>query len=302
MNRFRSIALALFALPLVTAALTVDADEPATQNAVAQDPTALDIVPLWEQGPPGFEGRKDEAEEAKEYWVKNVHQPSLTVVLPKPDIATGQAVVICPGGGHRLLVYEAEGLDAARYLAQRGIAAFVLKYRLAREENSPYDLKVHPREDALRALRLVRHRAAAWNVQPDRLGMIGFSAGGEVVAEVAYRDGAGDEQASDPIDRLDGRPNYQILIYPGPLGIPDAVPPDAPPALLICAADDGLLPVTQDLSNKYQSAKRPFETHILSGGGHGFNMGRRATLAAVKHWPERMIDWLADLQVPAADQ
>ncbi|HWB14712.1 MAG TPA: alpha/beta hydrolase, partial [Pirellulales bacterium] len=136
-------------------------------------------IPLWPNGPPGFESRKDEPERAESYWVKNIHQPSLTVYLPAADKATGTAVVVCPGGGHRELVYKAEGCEPAEYLSRLGVAAFVLKYRLAREPDSPYDLKQHPREDAQRALRLIRSRAAEWKIDPARVGMLGFSAGGE---------------------------------------------------------------------------------------------------------------------------
>ena len=97
-----------------------------------------EVVYLWSGGAPGFENRRDEPEQAKDWWVKNIHNPSLTVYLPPKEKANGSAVVICPGGGHRQLVFTAEGVDAAKYFNSIGVAAFVLKYRLFREENSPY--------------------------------------------------------------------------------------------------------------------------------------------------------------------
>ena len=255
-------------------------------------PTA---IPVWEKGAPGFESRRTEPEEAKDYWVKNVHNPSLTVFLPPKEKATGAGVVIAPGGGHRLLVFNAEGRDAALYLNSIGVAAFVLKYRLAREEGSPYKLDIHPREDAYRAMRLVRSRAADWGVDPNRVGMLGFSAGGEVVSMAAYGSGSGDASAADPVDRLNGRPNFQILVYPGPLGIPDQIPADSPPAFLLVANDDrGAARVIFNLLQKYREAGAPVEAHIFARGGHAFNMGQRSKLATLKSWPQRMADWLAD--------
>jgi acetyl esterase/lipase len=144
---------------------------------------------LWENGVPGFESRRSEPEQAKDYWVKNINNPSLQVVFPPAGKANGTAVVVCPGGGFRLLVYNAEGTEPAEYLAKLGITVFILKYRLPREEGSPYSLEKAPREDALRAMRQVRSRAKEYNIDPGKVGMLGFSAGGEVVAAVAYASG-----------------------------------------------------------------------------------------------------------------
>lgn len=147
------------------------------------------VVRLWENGAPGFESRKDEPEQAKDYWVKNIHNPSITVFLPPKVNATGTGVIVIPGGGHRELVYNAEGREPAEFLNKLGVAAFVLKYRLAREPGSPYDLKVHPAQDCYRAIRTVRSRSKEWGVDPGRIGVLGFSAGGEVAASVAYAPG-----------------------------------------------------------------------------------------------------------------
>jgi acetyl esterase/lipase len=252
-------------------------------------------IPLWPGGAPGFEDRRNEPERAQDYWVRNIHNPSITVFLPPKEKANGTAVLICPGGGHRELVFNAEGIEPARYLTNLGIAAFVLKYRLARETNSPYSLQKHPREDAQRAMRLIRSRAAEWNLDTRRIGVMGFSAGGEVVAMLVYSPSAGDPVAVDPVDRMDCRADFQIVIYPGPLGIPERIPPDAPPAFFVVAQDDTshVGPVLAQL-DKYRQAKRPIEVHLYARGGHGFNMGYRSKLASIRGWPQRMDDWLAD--------
>lgn len=261
-------------------------------------------IPLWAGGAPGFEQRRNEPTKAKDWWVKNIHNPSVTVYLPPKEKATGAAVVICPGGGHRELVFDAEGKDPAIYLNDLGVAAFVLKYRLAKEENSPYTME-NVQQDAYRAMRLVRSKAAEWNVDPHRIGMLGFSAGGEVVSLVAYSDGNGNPNAGDPIDRVNGRPDFQMLVYPGPGSVPEVVPVDAPPAFLLAANDDPCCssPVIK-LVQLYRAAGVPVELHLYAKGAHAFNMGYRSALHSIKAWPQRMAEWLNDsgiLKPPAVD-
>ena len=193
------------------------------------------------------------------------------------------------------MVFNAEGVDAAVYLNRLGIAAFVLKYRLARENLYQYVLEKHVRDDAYRAMRLVRSRASEWGVTPSRIGMLGFSAGGEVVALVAYASGDGDPEAKDPVDRINGKPDFQMLVYPGPLFIPDTVPADAPPAFILAANDDACCASPAiDLFLKYRTSKVPVELHIYAQGSHAFNMGQRSSLQSIKTWPQRMADWLYD--------
>jgi len=253
------------------------------------------VVPLWPNGAPGFEKLKDVPEQAQDYWVKHINNPSLTVYLPPKEIATGAAVVIAPGGGHSLLVFGAEGTDPAVFLSKLGIAAFVLKYRLGREDGSPYKIDVHARQDGLRAMRLVRSRAAEWGIDPNRVGFLGFSAGGEVASMVSFGPAAGDPGAPDPIDQLNARPNFQLSIYPGPLGVPDTLPADSPPTFMVVANDDGgHSDVVISLISKLRAIKVPVEVHLYAQGGHGFNMGYRSKLQSVKGWPARMVEWLTD--------
>jgi acetyl esterase/lipase len=262
--------------------------------ATAAAQSAPQVIHLWENGAPGFESRKDIPEQAQDYWVRNVNDPSITVFLPPKEKATGAAVVIAPGGGFRELVFNAEGIQAAQFLNSIGVAAFALKYRLPGEPNSPYT-KENVRQDAYRAMRLVRSHAKEWNIDANRLGILGFSAGGEVASMIAYAPGAGDPSAPDPIDRQNGRPDFQMLVYPGG-GVPDTVPPDAPPAFLLVANDDqyGCDKVTLQLYEKLHAAGVPVEAIFLPQGKHAFNMGDRSKLVTVNTWPQRMADWMKD--------
>ncbi len=253
------------------------------------------VIPLWPNGAPGFENRRNEPEQAKDYWVRNIHNPSITVFPAPKEKANGAAVLIVPGGGHRELVFKAEGVEPAKFLNDLGVTAFVLKHRLPRETNSPYSLDKHPREDAQRAMRLIRTRTADWNLDTNRIGTMGFSAGGEVVAMLVYSPTAGDANAADPIDRVNCRTDFQISIYPGPVGIPDQIPADVPPAFFLVANDDRshVGPVISQLE-KYRQLRRPVEVHLYARGGHGFNMGNRSKLASIQGWPQRLADWMAD--------
>ena len=254
------------------------------------------VIHLWENGAPGFENRRDEPELAKDYWVRNINNPSLTVFAPPKEKANGAAVIIMPGGGFRELVFGSEGVEPAKYLNELGVTCFVLKYRLCRETNSPYSLKIHPQQDAQRAMRVIRSRATEWNLDTNRIGALGFSAGGEVEALLVYSPTEGNPDASDPIDRMNCRTDFQMVIYPGPLGTPtNAIPANAPPAFFVIANDDTshMKPVLAQLQ-QYEAAKRPVEVHIYAKGGHGFNMGKRSKLASIHDWPQRMADLMGD--------
>jgi len=260
--------------------------------AAAQRPQ---VIALWPSGAPGFESRRDLPERAKDYWVKDINNPSITVFAPPPGKANGCAVLVVPGGGFRELVFDAEGRQAAEFLNGLGVTAFALKYRLPRQEGSPYTL-ANVREDAYRALRLVRHRAGEFHVDPNRIGILGFSAGGVVVTMVAFDKGDGDPKAADPIDRTNGRPDFEMMVYPGKDLIPAVVPADTRPAFLIAANDDeyGCDAAALALFEKFREAKVSVEAHFIAQGKHAFNMGERSPFKAINHWPDRMADWLGD--------
>jgi acetyl esterase/lipase len=263
-------------------------------NSTAQDST---IISLWKNGAPGFESKKNIPEEAKEWWVRSIHNPSLVVYPAPANIATGVAVVICPGGGFRSLVFNAEGSDAAKYLNGLGITAFVLKYRLFRAD-SMYYTEENPKQDIFRAMRLVRSRAKEFNVDTSRIGVMGFSAGGEVAGWVSYHYQESHAVKPDAIDGLTARPSFQILIYPGPLAVPDAVSATAPPTFMLVSNNDECCsePVIK-LLQMHRAAKVPVEVHIYTEGAHGFNMGKRSEFTSLKKWPDRLTDWINDTKL-----
>ena len=262
--------------------------------AHAQQASSPQVIPLWEKGAPGFESRRNDPEQHQDWWFKNIHNPSLTVYQPIAGKANGTAVIVAAGGGHRELVFNPEGVEPAQYLASLGITAFALKYRLFREPGSKYTID-NTAEDIRRAMRTVRARAPEWNLDPQRIGVMGWSAGGEVAALVAYPPVEGDAKSKDPIERVSARPNFEILVYPGPLGIPDRIPADAPPLFLVGASDDEYVAnVLFDLTRKYHDAGASIESHLYTQGKHAFNMGQRSQFVGIRHWPERLADWLQD--------
>ena len=283
----QAAALALFSI-------TTLATRAHGQTSSAPQSITPTVLPLWVNGAPGFEQRKDIPEQAASYWVKNVNNPSLTFFLPPKGKATGAAVILCPGGGFQELGFVPEGIQAAEYFNRIGIAAFALKYRLPREPGSVYNM-THPRQDGLRAMRVVRSHAAEWGIDPKRIGMVGFSAGGEVVSMTAFGGGLeGEANAADPIDRVNARPDFLVEIYPGGAGIPEALPPDPPPAFLLVANDDNHTDSVVRILRLYRAAKAPVEVHIFTKGQHAFNMGTRSKLTTIKNWPQRLVDWMGD--------
>jgi endo-1,4-beta-xylanase len=265
------------------------------------------VVPLWPTGAPGTPPGTTETEvyapatpERNYSQLSRIHNPSLTVYLPPKEIATGAAVIICPGGAHRFLAIDHEGYDIARWLNRNGVAGFVLKYRLAHTAGYPYTVDTSV-GDALRAIRLVRSRAAEWGIDPRRVGLMGFSAGGEVAALASARGEPPDPTASDPVDRMNSRPDFQVLVYPGgDLVRKLKVPPQAPPAFLTCAFDDNVAnTLLAQLYLKFREAGIPAELHIYAQGGHGYGM-RPGPLAEAT-WNERLKDWMADLKLLAKE-
>jgi len=254
------------------------------------------VVLLWPDGAPGSEGRSEPEKvrlsDGGERVVSSVHRPSLTVYLPEVQSATGAGIVVMPGGGHRELWTDHEGHRVAAWLRAHGVSAFVLKYRLAREEGSRYTVEEHALADARRALRTVKSRAAEWRVDPERLGVLGFSAGGELAALAAMRGEAGRPDAADPIERESSRPAFQVLVYPG--RSESILPtPQSPPAFLLCGADDRK-DISEGLASIYLRFKQagvPAELHVYSGVGHGFGV-RDRNAGPVAHWLDRVHEWL----------
>ena len=281
----------------------LDAAAPAAgvSASPAPEPTHPASILLWPEGAPGSEGKQNEKEavtyktwqEINYISVTNIHQPSITPYLPTQGMATGAAVIVAPGGGHTNLAIDTEGYNVAQWLAEHGVAAFVLKYRLAKAPGSTYQVEKESLADAQRAIRLVRSRATEWGVNPAAVGVMGFSAGGEIMALAAMRSDTGKTDAADPVEKQGCKPSFQALIYPGNTRAihPEA---DSPPAFLVSASDD--VAISDGVANVYllfHKAKVPAEMHVFASGAHGFGLGTYRPMPTVA-WPGLFIAWLGD--------
>jgi acetyl esterase/lipase len=259
--------------------------------------TQLPPVFLWPGGAPGSEGKTAEEKirisESGDHIVSSVHQPSITPYIPSKEIFDGAAVIVIPGGGHKELWMDHEGYRVAKWLSDHGTSAFILKYRLAREEGSTYSIEGNSLPDVQRAIRLIRSRASEWGIDPDRIGVIGFSAGGELAALAATRYDSGSTTSADPIERQSSKPAFQALLYPA---IPRDIKlsKDTPPAFLACGEKDRP-EISQGLPELYLALHRAgvsTELHIFAGAGHGFGI-RESNQPPVSGWPQLFHDWLA---------
>jgi endo-1,4-beta-xylanase len=266
-----------------------------TARVGAQTPAE---IPLWASGAPGSEGRT--AKEAVttsasgELSVSNIHSPSITPYLPAKERANGTAILVVPGGGHRVLAITHEGYNVAEWLRDRGVAAFVLKHRLARAAESTYRIDVESLADTRRAIRLIRSRAREWNIEPDRVGAIGFSAGGELVSMAATKPESTNAAAADPIDRESSRLAFQALIYPGRSG--DILPTKESPPVFLAASYTDRQDISEGLAEAYLRFKRAgvaAELHIYSTGGHGFGL-RASNKRPVGAWIARFEEWMRE--------
>lgn len=241
---------------------------------------------------------------------RGVTVPELEVYLPDQEKATGVAVVICPGGGYSVVVYQGEGITTAKAFAEKGIAAFVLKYRLP-DDNTMPDKKLGPLQDALQAIKLVRENATKWGINPNKIGIIGFSAGGHLASTAATHFS---KALIENNSNTSLRPDFQILVYPvismqnnlthadsrkQLLGSnPDQVVIDlfsnelqvdenTPPAFITHAADDKLVDVDNSISYFEELRKHGIsvEMHIYPKGGHGFIFG-------MKDWMDPLFRWM----------
>lgn len=263
-----------------------------------------EVLPLWPGGAPGSEAMAERkevltqpAKPGDSLKVSNIHNPSLLLYLPPKEKATGAAMIIAPGGGHRFLSIDTEGTNVAEWLNGIGVAAFVLKYRLAREADSPYKVETHPFADVQRAIRIVRARAGEWNVNSAKIGVMGFSAGGEVAVMASTRYDTGQPGTSDPIERQSSKPDYQILIYPGIRAESVNVTKDTPPTFMLCADNDkGPSVAIPTLYLALKKAGVPTELHIYNSGGHGFGYRPTVTTPVIRSsWILRLQDWMSDV-------
>ena len=251
------------------------------------DLDAIEVVPLWPDGAPGAVGDL------------NIDVPQITVHLPPANIATGAGAIVAPGGGYRILASDHEGIQVASWLNRRGIAAFVLRYRVGERYHSSVSLL-----DGLRAVRLVRHRASDFNVATDRIGMLGFSAGGHLTAAVGTQCDAGDPESADPVERQSSRPAFLAPVYAVTNGIlrgrkaDEYIPadvnvtPETPPAFLVHTHEDQIVPATQStlFYDALQRAGVQGELHIYGYGGHG--TGITPGDPDFRHWPDLLVNWL----------
>jgi acetyl esterase/lipase len=270
-------------------------------------------LPLWPNGAPGAqpapgpEGNmttdKDNRPGGKPVIrIGNVSNPTLTVYTPKGN-NTGAAIVVFPGGGYQILAIDIEGTEVCDWLTSKGITCILVKYRVP--EPGPYPKSSAPLEDAQRALGIVRAHAAEWHIDPNRVGVLGFSAGAHLAAALSTHF---DQRLYDPIDaadKLSCRPDFAVIVYPGDLALadqnfapsPDIHPTDqTPPTFLVQAEDD---PVHVENAVVYflalKNAKVPAELHIYAQGGHGY--GLRRTALPVTTWPQTVEIWLHTIHV-----
>ncbi len=277
-------------------------------------------LPLWDGIPPLQSNTDTEEKHVREgiLRISDVQIPEIEVYFPTKQILNGQAVVILPGGGYRILAYDWEGTDFAKWFNSEGITGIVLKYRLP-EGKSQSDPKEVPLLDAQRAIRLVRQHAKEWGIDPENIGVMGFSAGGHLASTLSTQYDHAIEREMDEVDKLSARPDFSILVYPvisfrdaaahsgsrealigknasdeltdrfsGELNVND----QTPPTFLVHAQDDLGVPVKNSLL--YYEAlvehEVPAAMHLYPSGGHGFAFG--IGKGNVENWRSELISWL----------
>ena len=282
------------------------------------------LIPLWPKDriPNRIESNEKEVQEVDGIIrISKVQEPSIEVFLPSKSNATGKAMLIFPGGGYHILAYDWEGTDIAKFLNGKGIAGIVVKYRLPTSESLKNKHNV-PLIDAQRAIRLVRSRAAEWNINPSEIGIMGFSAGGHLASTLGTHFNEEVYVSIDDVDKLSARPDFMALIYPvitftqsskhqgsetALIGEnPDValkeyfsnelhVSSDTPPTFLVHASDDKGVPVENSLLfYKALNDKGVSVTlHIYPKGGHGFSLARKD--AHLRGWTERLFGWMESL-------
>ena len=237
------------------------------------------------------------------YSIRNVHVPSIEVHLPPAGTANGTAMIVAPGGGHEQLVWASEGTQIAQWLNSRGVAAFVLKYRLEQTPGYHYTVEGEALQDTQRAVRIVRARAGGWGVNPAHVGIIGFSAGGALAALADIRFDQGKVGATDPIEQQSDRPDFVGLVYAGWKPMDITAPKNAAPAFLTSAGSDDQFHAreTVEFYMSLFNAGVPADLHIYAHGGHGGAIGARKGIP-FGTWQNRFQEWLTDIgMLPKTD-
>jgi dienelactone hydrolase len=253
-------------------------------------------IKLWPNGAPGSPANPSpetvRLNPDGEHILSNIQEPSIIPYLPRADVATGAAVIVAPGGGHSELWMDHEGYAVAEWLSNHGVAAFILKYRLARQKDSSYTVEGTELSDMQRAMRTVRSRSKEWGLDPARVGVMGFSAGGELAALASTRYDEGSPSSTDAIERFSSRPAFQALLYPAIPHDP-RLTADTPRAFLACGGNDRP-DISQGLAEFYLALSRlhvSTELHIYAGIGHGFGV-RKTNPAPVSGWTSLFLDWM----------
>ncbi len=276
----------------------------AATAAIAAEPTPR-VIYLWPPGHPTLQGANEEeitnppnpqpGQVIRQF--KNIHNPSLEIFLPPKEKATGAALIVAAGGGHRELNTGTEGYDLREWLHGLGVAVFILKYRLAFTPNYKYTVEGEALQDTQRAIRIVRYNAKDLGVNPTRIGLLGFSAGGALAALADIRFDRGKADATDPIEQQSCRPDFVGLVYAGWARSMDiTAPPDAAPAFLTSAGVDDASHArpTVDFFNSLFKVGVPADLHIYARGGHAGGIRPRDGIP-FGTWHHRFQEWLADI-------
>jgi acetyl esterase/lipase len=306
MTRIHRSLHSIFVIPLVVAMLHTFAAVASADDA--EKPADKPIVMLWPGVAPGEKGdigperdntkHKPGAKPGTEIIaLTNVTKPMITVFKPAKDQDTGAAVVVCPGGGYGILAYDLEGTEVCQWLNSIGVTGVLLKYRVPGRGKEVFTA---PLQDAQRALGIVRHRAQEWGIDPKRVGILGFSAGGHLAAAASTNYETRTYPAVDDADQENCLPDFAILIYPGGLVPKDGslklnpeikVTSHTPPAFISMSHDD---PARVENAYAYalalKQAKVSAELHVYPKGGHGY--GLRPSANATSTWPKRAGEWL----------
>ena len=298
------IAMPANAIETLTEAKPADAPKTAAVTASQSEPIALwpGVAP-GDKGDIGAEGdtskpNPNEPPEKHVITLGNVSRLTMTVYRPAKEKETGAAVIVCPGGGYSILAMNLEGTEICRWLNSIGVTAILLKYRVpARPGRERYDA---PLQDAQRAMGVTRHQAKEWGIDPKRIGILGFSAGGHLSAALSTNYETRTYPAVDDADKENCRPDFTVLIYPAYLTREDdrsklapeiKVTPKTPPAFLAMTEDD---PIHVENVFTYglalKNAKVPFEMHVYPVGGHGY--GLRPSVNAATTWADRAGEWI----------